>query len=112
MEDRQASGAAVLGEAIGGLLGALWTGQAVYRYKDPTTHKIVCRCGCYGPPDKDGQRSGSPQILDEREDCKTLNGIASAGRSYGRRPDGETPGWREEILTRSARGRMTNSSGA
>lgn len=70
------SGAAVLGEAIGGLLGALWTGQAVYRYKDPTTHKIVCRCGCYGPPDKDGQRSGSPQILDEREDCKTLNGIA------------------------------------
>ena len=31
---------------------------------------------------------------------------------YGRSPDGETPGWREEIRTRRTPGRMTNSSGA
>ena len=33
-------------------------------------------------------------------------------RPHGRRPDGDTPEWAEEIRTRSARGRMTSSTGA
>lgn|SRR5512143_2240681 len=75
MGDRQqVSGAAVLGAAIGGLLGSLGT-RVVYLIKDPADHKIVCQCSCMGPPNESGMRWGSEQNFDERENCGTLDGI-------------------------------------
>lgn len=82
MGDRQqVSGAAVLGAAIGGLLGSLGT-RVVYLIKDPADHKIVCQCSCMGPPNESGMRWGSEQNFDERENCGTLDGI-SCTRSDG-----------------------------
>src|SRR3954454_13772349 len=75
MGDRQqVSGAAVLGAAIGGLLGSLGT-RVVYLIKDPADHKIVCQCSCMGPPNESGMRWGSEQNFDERENCGSLDGI-------------------------------------
>jgi hypothetical protein len=89
MEGRQVSGAAVLGEAIGGLLGALWTGtRVVYRIKDPATHTIVCQCICWEPPDEKGGRQGHVQTFAEREDCGKLSGISCEGTGYYGKLDG------------------------
>jgi hypothetical protein len=75
MGDRQqVSGVAVLGGAIGGLLGVLGT-RVAYLIKDPADHKIVCQCSCMGPANESGMRWGSEQNFDERENCGTLNGV-------------------------------------
>jgi hypothetical protein len=86
MEGRQVSGAAaVLGEAIGGLLGALWAVEAVGRFKDPVTPEIVCECTCGRARNAQGSRIGWPQRFADRENCGTPDSIlCDAGGQPGR----------------------------
>jgi hypothetical protein len=92
---------AALGLAVVGVVGALWgrrTG-AVFRPKDPVTHKIVCSCGCF----EEGSHVGSVERFEERTDCSTLNGIycETGGKS------GTLRGCRKESVEVEARQRVS-----
>ena len=66
------------------------------------------RPSCCPPRDRLDDR-GRPSRCQGRRG--PLPGRAAAPGRVRSRPEGDTPGWRDEILTRSAAGRITNSSG-
>ena len=70
------AGAEELGQGV-------FESKAVYRFKDPATHTIVCECICWGEKNDSGMRVGQHQIFAERADCGTLNGISCQGGKLG-----------------------------
>ena len=78
MENKQPPGGRVLGEAVAGLLGDLWTRgtRAVYEAKNPVDHKIVCRCMCWAHADSPTGEVGEYHTFEERTDCGSLKGIS------------------------------------